>query len=236
MKRKRRILIVEDEPAMLRALRDNFLHEGYEVALAADGEKALDAALEHPPELILLDVMLPKINGYEVCRLLREHGLPAAIVMLTAKGQEQEIVLGLRAGADDYITKPFGLQELFARCEAVLRRAAPVEDDAYRFGGFTLDTRTKQLARDGRIIELTPKEYHLLEFLLQHTGRVHTRQQLLDAVWGYNVFVTGRSVDRCVNTLRNKIEEDSRRPQFLKTVREIGYRFELTADCGGSGP
>lgn len=226
MKQRRRILIVEDEPAMLRALRDNFVHEGYEVAVATDGEQALDAALARPPDLILLDIMLPKVNGYEVCRLLREHGLPSAIIMLTAKGQEQEIVLGLRAGADDYVTKPFGLRELFARCETVLRRTVVKEGAQVEFGPFRLDLDTRKLSRDAQVLELTPKEYTLLAYLVSHPGRVHTRQHLLDAVWGYNVFVTGRSVDRCVNTLRMKIEDDSRHPCFLKTVREIGYRFE----------
>jgi DNA-binding response OmpR family regulator len=220
------ILIVEDDAAMLRGLKDNFALEDYRVVTAADGQQGLAAALSVKPDLILLDIMLPKVNGYEICRSVRKAGLDCPIIMLTAKGQEQDVILGLNLGADDYVTKPFSIKELLARAHAFLRRARQTAATSHSFGPFVLDLSSRRLTHDGREIPLTPKEFSLLELFLRRPGRALTRQEILKAVWGYDVFVTARSVDRCVNTLRVKIEADPAAPRFIQTVRPIGYRFE----------
>jgi DNA-binding response OmpR family regulator len=222
------ILIIEDDPAMLEGLRGNFEFEGYTVVTASDGEAGLNAALDARPDLILLDIMLPKINGYEVCRLIRKEGLGAPVIMLTAKGQEADIVLGLELGADDYVTKPFSVMELLARVNALLRRHRQAEPEAHHFGEFELDVRGRKLLRKGLEVTLTPKEFGLLELLLEREGQALTRNQILNAVWGHSVFVTPRSVDQCVNTLRGKIEPDPEQPTYVKTVRGIGYRFDAS--------
>jgi DNA-binding response OmpR family regulator len=222
-----KILIVEDEPTMLRGLKDNFEFEGYGVLTAADGEKGLELACDARPDLILLDIMLPKVNGYEVCRLVRKAGLDMPIIMLTAKGQESDIVLGLNLGADDYVTKPFSIKELIARVEAFLRRRRQRQQRVFEFGDCTLDLTSHRLSRDGREVLLTPKEFALLEYFCTRAGRALTRDDILRSVWGYDVFVTARSVDRCVTTLRNKIEPDPQRPSLIQTVRQVGYRFEM---------
>jgi DNA-binding response OmpR family regulator len=228
------ILIIEDDPAMVRGLKDNFEFEGYAVVTAADGEKGLDAALSAKPDLIVLDIMLPKVNGYEICRLVRKEGLDVPIIMLTAKGQEQDIVLGLNLGADDYVTKPFSIRQLLARANAFLRRKRQSTGTAHAFGDFVLDLAGRRLTRDREEVPLTPKEFGLLELFLRRPGRALTRDEILRSVWGYDVFVTSRSVDRCVATLRAKIEPDPSRPQFIQTVRPVGYRFE-TAHGGQAG-
>jgi len=221
------ILIIEDDPTLLRVLKDNFEYEGYRVAVAADGEKGLSAAVDGKPDLIILDIMLPKINGYEICRLVRQHGSDVPIIMLTAKGQESDIVLGLNLGADDYVTKPFSTKELLARANAFLRRRRQAEQRTHRIGGCELDLNSHRLTRDGVEIPMTPKEFALLAYLVKREGRALTRDEILDAVWGDEVLVTRRSVDRCVNTLRGKIEPDPQRPVYITTVRDIGYRFEI---------
>lgn len=220
------VLIVEDDPTMRRALSDNFQSEGFDVISAADGEAGLDAALNKHPELVILDLMLPKVHGYEICRLVRQQGLDMPIIMLTAKGQESDIVLGLNLGADDYVTKPFSIKELLARSHAFLRRRHGEAERVCRFGPFELDLRSHRLSRNGEDVELTPKEFSLLSLMTQLPGRAITRDEILRTVWGHNVFVTTRSVDRCVNTLRKKIEQDPQRPRLITTVRQIGYRFE----------
>ena len=225
------VLIIEDDPTMLRGLKDNFAYTGYVVQTAADGEEGLNAALESRPDLIILDIMLPKINGYEVCRLVREQGLDMPIIMLTAKGQESDIVLGLNLGADDYVTKPFSVRELLARAHAFLRRRQAEEPERPRFGDCELDLVQHRLLRNGEEVALTPKEFGLLALMVTRAGRALTRDEILNKVWGYNVFVTGRSVDRCVNTLRSKIEADPQQPTFIKTVRQIGYRFDVPEDA-----
>jgi len=221
------ILVVEDEPTMLRGISDALKSKGFSVLAASDGEKGLELATSGKPDLILLDVMLPKVNGYEVCRLLREEGLDVPILMLTAKDQESDIVLGLNLGADDYVTKPFSVRELLARVNAFLRRRQAAEASLVSFGDCELRQASRQLVRQGAEVALTPKEYRLLEFLVKRAGRAVTRDEILTNVWGYDVNVTGRSVDRCVTTLRAKIEPDPAHPTFLKTVRDIGYRFEI---------
>ncbi|MHC4167581.1 MAG: response regulator transcription factor [Planctomycetota bacterium] len=220
------ILIVEDDATMLRGLRDNFEFKGYRVLTAADGEEGLDTALSGKPDLIVLDIMLPKINGYEVCRLIRQEGLEMPIVMLTAKGEESDIVLGLNLGADDYVTKPFSIKELLARTAAFLRRSQQTDENIYEFGDYRLDIPARKLTRDGNEIKLSPKEFKLLELFLKKPGRALTRDEILNAVWGYDCYVGPRSIDRFVTTLRNKIELDPHNPTFIHTIREIGYKFE----------
>jgi len=220
------VLIIEDDPTMLIGLKDNFEFKGYKVVTAADGEKGLKAALNAKPDLIILDIMLPKINGYEICRLIREEKLDVPIIMLTAKGEESDIVLGLNLGADDYVTKPFSIKELLARAAAFLRRTKREVEDAYEFGGFRLDIPARRLSRKGKEVELSPKEFDLLEYFVKKPGRALTRDEILNAVWGYDCVVTSRSIDRFVTTLRNKIEPDPAQPIFIHTIRQIGYRFE----------
>lgn len=220
------VLIIEDDPTMLRGLQDNFAFAGYTVITASDGEAGLNAALDASPDLIILDIMLPKINGYEICRLIRKEKLDMPIIMLTAKGEESDIILGLNLGADDYVTKPFSIKELLARSAAFLRRKKHTQIDAYRFGEFILDIDSRKLMRNEKPVKLSPKEFKFLHFLLQKQGKALTRDEILNAVWGYNNFVTHRSIDRCVTTLRNKIESDPQNPIFIHTLREIGYKFE----------
>jgi len=221
-----RILIVEDEPALLRGLTDTFTSKGCQVLAAADGEAGLNLALSAQPDLILLDIMLPKVNGYEICRAIREHSLDVPIIMLTARGQEEDIVLGLNLGADDYVTKPFKIRELVARVNAFLRRRQSAPETVTRFGDFELSLAAHKLFRCGEEVELTAKEFRLLAYLASRPGRALARNDILNAVWGNTVIVTPRSIDRCVTTLRAKIESDPRAPKYLQTVRDIGYRFE----------
>lgn len=224
------ILIIEDDAAMLRGLKDNFVYSGYNVLTATDGEAGLSAALDAKPDLILLDIMLPRINGYEICRLLRKEKLDTPIIMLTAKGQEADIVLGLNLGADDYVTKPFSIKELRARVEAFLRRRRSVEPETYSFGDCQLDPQSGILIRKGQPVNLTPKEFQLLKLFLKKANLVLTRTEILNAVWGYDCYVSDRSIDRFVTTLRKKIEPDPHHPNFIQTVREIGYRFCIATD------
>jgi len=221
------ILIIEDDPTMLRALKDNFEFADYTVKTVADGKQGLEAALNGDPDLIVLDIMLPDVNGYEICRQVRGRGLDVPIIMLTAKGQESDIILGLNLGADDYVTKPFSIEELLARTNAFLRRRRQGDVRIHRFGDCELDLASHRLVRNGSEVPLTPKEFDLLAFFVKRVGRAVTRDEILTSVWGHGVFVTSRSVDRCVNTLRGKIEPDPHRPTFIQTVREIGYRFEM---------
>lgn len=220
------VLIIEDDPTMLIGLKDNFEFKGYKVLTAADGERGLKAALNAKPDLIILDIMLPKINGYEICRLIRAENLQMPIIMLTAKGEESDIVLGLNLGADDYVTKPFSIKELLARAAAFLRRAKKEVQDVYEFGSLRLDLSARRLTRKGKEIELSPKEFDLLAYFVKKPGRALTRDEILNAVWGYDCVVTSRSIDRFVTTLRNKIEPEPSRPIFIHTIRQIGYRFE----------
>ena len=221
-----RILIIEDDAALLRGLRDNFNSRGCLVDTAADGEAGLAKALSGNHDLVLLDIMLPKINGYEICRAVRERGMKAPIIMLTAKGQEEDIILGLNVGADDYVTKPFSVRELLARANSFLRRHGMPAAESYRFGEYEMNLASHKLLRSGRHVDLTAKEFRLLEYFLARQGRALTRDDILNAVWGNSVIVSSRSVDRCVTTLRAKIEKDPGRPRFIHTIRDIGYRFE----------
>ena len=224
---ERTVLIVEDDATMLRGLADNFQSQGFAVRAAGDGKAGLEAALAGPCDLVVLDIMLPKLNGYEVCRLIRAQGLEMPIVMLTAKGQEDDIVRGLELGADDYVTKPFSIRQLLARAHALLRRQQGTTAERLRFGDCELDLAAHRLFRHGEELALTTKEFRLLAYFLKRPERALTRKDILDAVWGRSVIVTGRSVDRCVTTLRAKIEPDPRRPVHIQTIRDIGYRFRI---------
>jgi DNA-binding response OmpR family regulator len=219
------VFIVEDDPALLRGLKDNFVGEGYAVRTFSNGLRATEAIAATVPDLLLLDLMLPGKSGYEICKATRSRKLDFPIIMLTARGQEEDIVRGLDLGADDYVTKPFGIKELLARVKALLRRRSK-DAREYRFGNFRLDLEAHKLFRNRDEISLTAKEFRLLEFFAQTAGKALTRDRILDAVWGNDVLVTDRSVDRCVTTLRGKIESDPRRPVYIQTIRDIGYRFE----------
>ena len=221
------VLIIEDDPALLRGLQDNFAAQNYRIRIARDGRAALSAALDSPPDLLLLDIMLPGMNGYEICRTLRARGMQMPIIMLTAKGREEDIVRGLELGADDYVTKPFSIRELLARARAFLRRRQAEPADAFEFGQCRLDFTAHKLHRNGSEVPLTTKEFRLLEFFARRAGRALTRDQILDGVWGNDIIVNDRSVDRCVTTLRSKIESDPHHPTHIQTIRDIGYRFEV---------
>jgi DNA-binding response OmpR family regulator len=220
-----RLLLVEDEPALARGLSDTLRGQGFEVEIASDGQRGLELALSQRPDLILLDIMLPKMNGFEVCRALRSRGLDVPVVMLTAKGQEEDIILGLNLGADDYITKPFRTGELIARAKALLRRRG-ADRSVQRFGNCEIDLTARKVLRDGAPVDLTAREFGLLAYFASRPGRALARDTILNAVWGASVFVTPRSIDRCVATLRSKVEPDPHNPIYIQTIREIGYRFE----------
>lgn len=223
MASRRLVLIVEDDPVILRGLTDSFRDEGYETRSAVEGRLALSLALEAKPDLILLDIMIPGINGFEVCQSVRARDKETPIIIVSAKTREADIIRGLNLGADDYVTKPFRIGELHARVRRLLAR----QEIALAFGPFAMEVPTRMVRREGReVIELQPKEFDLLEFFLRHPHRALTREQILDKVWGDTSFVTDRSVDRCVNGLRRKLEEDPRRPRWFKTLHRIGYRFE----------
>jgi DNA-binding response OmpR family regulator len=222
-----KILIVEDEPGIAFGLESDLQTEGYEVAVVGDGAEAVRRARAEPFDLILLDVMLPTKDGFEVCRELRRGGLKTPIILLTAKTQEAEKVLGLDVGADDYVTKPFSPRELRARIRALLRRAAPEgADDIYRFGPCELDLVRFELRREGQRLETTATELKLLAAFVRQRGRVLTRDRLLDEVWGSGVYVTDRVVDNHIVSLRKKIEDEPSAPRYLISVRGVGYRFD----------
>lgn len=221
-----RILIVEDEPSIALALEDDLRREGYDADLVMDGEEACRVGVTGRYDLILLDVMLPKRDGFEVCRHLRSEGVMSRILMLTARGQESEKVVGLELGADDYLTKPYGPRELRARIKALLRRRDAPDREVYPFGEFELDTARGELRHQGVTVELKPLEYRLLAMFCRREGRVLTRQQILDEVWGHAVHITERVVDNQVTNLRKKIENDAEAPKHLVSIRGLGYRFD----------
>jgi DNA-binding response OmpR family regulator len=226
-RRLKNILIVEDEPTLLATLRYNLEREGYGVATAADGETALALARAERPHLVVLDVMLPKMDGLEVCRILRrETSVP--ILMLTAKTEEVDKVVGLELGADDYVTKPFSMRELLARVRALLRRAerSPDGGESLTTGDLLVDFAKRQVLRNGEALALKPKEYELVAFLARNRGRAFTRDQLLNQVWGYDFAGDSRTVDVHMRWLREKIETEPSKPTRLITVRGTGYRFE----------
>jgi DNA-binding response OmpR family regulator len=221
-----RILVVEDDPAMSVALRDGFEFEKHVVAMASDGEEALRAARDVDHDVIILDVMLPKKSGLDVCRELRKSGNNTPIIMLTARGQEVDKVVGLKLGADDYITKPFSFMELLARLEAVMRRTRrEMPADEVAFGDVNVDFRTYRASKSGKPLELTQREFRILRYFLDHSGAVVTREALLLHVWGYDPSALTRTVDTHVARLRQKIESTPAEPRHLLTVHRAGYRF-----------
>ena len=222
-----RVLIIEDEPDMVLGLRDNFEYEGYDVVVAHDGKEGLSRALADSPDLILLDIMLPKMSGLDVCRQLRSNGVDTPVIMLTARGQEIDKVIGLEMGADDYVTKPFSIKELLARVRAHLRRSTKrvVDIEAYTFGDINLNFKQYQATRAGSHIDLSPREFELLKYFIQHRGETITRDQLLDDVWGYDNYPFTRTVDNHIAKLRQKVEPTPADPKYIITVHRVGYRF-----------
>jgi DNA-binding response OmpR family regulator len=223
-----RILVVEDEPGIALGLEDDLKLEGYDVEVIGDGAAASHRAREGAFDLILLDVMLPGKDGFDVCRELRRAGMRVPILMLTAKTQEAEKVMGLELGADDYVTKPFGTRELRARIKALLRRANPqnTEVECYRFGEVEVDFRRGELRRRGVPVELTPLEFRLLDLFIRSAGRVLSRDRLIEGAWGQDTFASDRIVDNHIANLRRKIEPDPAEPRYLVNVRGMGYRFD----------
>jgi DNA-binding response OmpR family regulator len=222
----KRILIVEDEPSIALVLQDDLRREGYDTTLVVDGDAAIEAAMSGAFDLILLDVMLPGPDGFEVCRRVRRGGIHTPIVMLTAKADEAEKVLGFETGADDYVTKPYSARELRARVKAHLRRQDADVPDVYRFGDAELNFPRCELRRGGKVVDLSALEFKLLAAFVRRSGRVLTRAQLLDDVWGPGTNVTDRVVDNQVTNLRKKIEPKPDHPRFLVSLRGLGYRFD----------
>jgi two-component system alkaline phosphatase synthesis response regulator PhoP len=224
---KGKVLLVEDDEVMSIALRDGLGSEGYFVQEANDGETGLRLASELEFDLIILDVMLPKLSGIDLCKHYRNSGKTTPIIMLTARGQELDKVIGLRSGADDYVTKPFSLLELLARIEAVLRRVSRKSEkfDTYQFGDVLLNFKQYEATKGGALIELSPREFRILKYLIEHRGEVITRDQLLDNVWSYDSFPLTRTVDTHIAKLRHKIETTPNNPRFLITVHGVGYKF-----------
>lgn len=223
----RTVLVVDDEPTLVATLRYNLEREGYKVVAAIDGEEALALARSERPDLMILDLMLPSVDGLEVCRILRrEMSLP--ILMLTARTAEVDKVVGLEIGADDYVTKPFSTRELLARVRALLRRSVPSgeEDESITSGNLRVDLKRREVTRDGTVLDLKPKEMELLIFFMRNRGRAFTREQLLREVWGYDFYGDSRTVDVHVSWLRQKIEDVPGKPVRILTVRGVGYRFE----------
>jgi len=220
-------LIVEDEANMRKVLVDNFEHAGYSVLSASNGLEAWQFIKPCNPDIVISDVMMPKLNGFDLCSRIREEGFGMPIILLTAKGRESDIIMGLKNGADDYVTKPFSMKVLLAKAEAFLRRSDLLRDKntLVSFGEFSVDLSARLLFRNGKEVALSPKEFGLINLFLQRPGAVITREMVLDAVWGQELFVMDRSVDRCITTLRNKIESNPRNPKFIQTIRGVGYRF-----------
>ena len=225
-----RVLLVEDEEGLVLTLSDRLQSEGFEVTAARDGKAGIDSASAEPFDLIILDVMLPKKNGYDVCRDLRQKGIATPILMLTAKGETIDKVLGLKLGADDYLTKPFEMIELLARVEALLRRspaqlAGANGLDMFRFGEVSVDFKRAAVLKNNESIELSAMEFKLLQFLIENRGHVHSRDHLLDEVWGYDAMPSTRTVDVHIAWLRQKLEDNPRHPAFIQTVHGMGYKF-----------
>ena len=222
-----KVLIIEDEPNMVLGLKDSCEYEGYEVAVARDGKEGLEKASTEKPDIILLDVMLPVMSGIDVCRTLRTRGIETPILMLTARSQEMDKVVGLEVGADDYVTKPFSIKELLARIRAHLRRATKqvADIESFTFGDVELNFKKYAARKGGQALDLSAREFEILRYLIRRRGEIVTRDQLLDEVWGYDSTPVTRTVDNHIARLRQKIEEDSSEPKHIITVHRLGYRF-----------
>ena len=222
------VLFVEDEEALRMTVGDRLRSEGYIVDCAADGDEGFEKATQLPFDLIILDLMLPHRDGLSICRDLRDAGLITPLLMLTAKGQTDDKILGLKTGADDYVTKPFDMQELVARIEALLRRGPTGltgNRDVYQFATIRVDRRATEVTRDGKPVNLSVREFQLLKYLIEHAGVTVSRERLLIDVWGYNGTIFTRTVDVHVASLRQKLENDPKRPMFIQTVQRVGYKF-----------
>ena len=225
-----KVLIVDDEEHILELLKFNLLNAGYRVTTASDGIEGLKVANEIKPDLVLLDLMLPGMDGFDVCKEIKKNRdtSKASIIMLTAKGEELDKILGLELGADDYMTKPFSIRELLARVKAVLRRSnsnVEVEGEVYEEGRLKVDFERHEVLIDNKKIDMTLKEFELLEILIKNKGKILQRETLLDKVWGYEYIGETRTVDVHIRYLRKKIEEDDKNPKFIETIRGVGYRF-----------
>ena len=230
-----KILVAEDDPAILAGVRDTLEVEGFAVLTARDGESAAKLAESEDPDLVILDVMLPRLSGIDVCRKLREKRIRGSILMLTARAAEQDKVKGFQAGADDYVTKPFSLVELLLRVRALLRRTEKAEDKLARmqFGAVELDFQKFEARKRGKAIELTPREFKIMRLFCENPGRVVTRNELLDKVWGYDIFPTTRTVDNHIVKLRKAIEDEAAAPRHILSVRGVGYKFDPEGRGGG---
>ncbi|MEH6942407.1 response regulator transcription factor [Bacillus sp. JJ722] len=236
----KKVLVVDDEQSILTLLQYNLEQAGFEVITASDGEEAIEVAEQEKPNLIVLDLMLPKLDGIEVCKLLRQRKMNVPILMLTAKDDELDKILGLELGADDYMTKPFSPREVIARIKAILRRATiqqeavqvgEDEDEAIKIVDLVIYPEKYETYFQNKKLELTPKEFELLLYLAKNKGRVHTRDQLLSSVWNYDFAGDTRIVDVHISHLREKIEQDTRKPKYIKTIRGLGYKFEEPKDA-----
>jgi two-component system, OmpR family, alkaline phosphatase synthesis response regulator PhoP len=223
----KRLLLVEDEPGLVLTLTDRLVREGYSVETSADGESGLERASGEAFDLVLLDVMLPRLNGFDVLKELRKRGVETPVIMLTARGQVVDKVAGLKLGADDYVTKPFEMVELLARIEAKLRRAPLMlhPSEGYQFGDVRIEFRRAEVTKDGAPLELSAREFQLLKYFIEHRGATLTREELLNEVWGYNATPSTRTVDVHVAWLRQKIEPNPRHPQYVLTIHGMGYKF-----------
>ncbi|MBA2258885.1 MAG: response regulator transcription factor [Acidobacteria bacterium] len=223
----KRILLVEDEPGLVLTLRDRLTKEGYAIETSSDGESGLERAAGEAFDLVLLDVMLPRLGGFDVLKELRRRSVETPVIMLTARSQVVDKVVGLKLGADDYVTKPFEMMELLARIEAKLRRApvTPHPSEGHQFGTVRIDFRKAEVTKDGEPLELSAREFQLLKYFIEHRGATLTREELLNEVWGYNSMPSTRTVDVHVAWLRQKIEPNARHPQYILTIHGMGYKF-----------
>ena len=225
----KKVLLVEDEEGLILTLTDRLRSEGFDVCVGRDGEEGFELARQNRFDLIILDLMLPKKNGFDVCRDLRKDGIETPVLMLTAKGETIDKVLGLKLGADDYLTKPFEILELLARIEALLRRSGQRRPDtaegSFEFGEIFIDFKRAEISRGDKPVDLSAMEFKLLQFLIEHRGNVHSRDDLLDAVWGYDAMPTTRTVDVHIAWLRQKLEVNPKHPQYILTVHGFGYKF-----------
>jgi two-component system alkaline phosphatase synthesis response regulator PhoP len=223
---KAKILVVEDDMAIAFGLQKNLQFEGYEVVVATDGEAGLSRAIDARPDLMILDIMLPKVNGFEICQALRKQGIDIPIIFLTAKGQESDKILGLDLGGDDYMTKPFSVRELLARVKTILRRVKGDEPELVAFGDVEVNFKAQTVKLRGQDVSLTSKEFELLRYLMRSEGKVLPRDSILNKVWGYDYYGTARTIDNFINRLRQKIEDDVDNPRHILTVRGVGYKFQ----------
>ena len=221
------VLIIEDDPAIMLGLKKNLRYHGYDVVVATDGAAGLEIAIDKRPDLILLDIMLPQMSGFEICKTLKRHEVETPIIILSAKDQEIDKIMGLDLGADDYITKPFSIGEVVARINAVLRRKRRYDNrvETYEFGNVVVDFTGRSVEVGNKTVDLSPREFDLLSFFVKHQGQVLERQQILNRVWGYDYYGTARTIDNFVTKLRQKIEERPDKPLHFVTVRGIGYKF-----------